>query len=82
MKFGDSCNYKKLYESSAEDFIFKLCNESNFEKIHLKARKNVLCTRINRRSTNLAVVAETGRYSIMFEIIINMFKYYKRLCSS
>ena len=28
------------------------------------------------------MVGETGRYPIMFEIIINMLKYYKRKCSS
>ena len=77
---GFMTNYKKLYESSAEDFFFKLCNGSIFEKIHLKACKSFLC--INRRSTNLAVVGEAGRYPIMFEIIITMLKYYKQVCSS
>ena len=37
---------------------------------------------INRRAINLAVVGETGRYPFMFDIVVNMFKYYKRLCTS
>ena len=50
------------------------------KKIHLKACKNFLG--VNRRSTNLAVIRETGRYPFMFDIVFNMLKYYKRLCYS
>ena len=50
------------------------------KKIHLKACNNLLG--INRRGTNLAVVGETGRYPFMFNIVVNMLKYYKRLCTS
>ena len=37
---------------------------------------------ISRRTTNLAVVRETGRYLFIFDIVVNMLKYYKRLCTS
>ena len=37
---------------------------------------------VNRMSTNLAVVGETGRYPLMFDIVFNMLKYYKKLCYS
>ena len=37
---------------------------------------------INRHATNLTVVGETGRYPFMFDIVVNMLKYYKRLCTS
>ena len=73
-------NYKQLNECSAENYFFKLCNESVFEKIHLKACNSFWG--INRRATNLAVVGETGRYPFMFDIVVNMFKYYKILCTS
>ena len=69
-------NYKKLNEFSAEDYFFKLCNECVFEKIHLKACK--IFWGINRR----AVVGETGLYHFMFDIVVYMLKYYKRLCTS
>ena len=48
------------------------------KKIHLKAYKNILG--INRRAAYLAVVGETGRSPFMFNIVVNMLKYYKRLC--
>ena len=37
---------------------------------------------INRRATDLSVIVETRRYSFVFEIIVNMLKYYERLCTS
>ena len=40
----------------------------------------LLC--IKRLSTNLTVIGETGHYPIMFENIIHVLKYYKRMCSS
>ena len=73
-------NYKKLNSDKVEDFFFKLCNESILEKIHLKACKNFLI--VNRRSTNMAVIGETGRYPFMFEIILSRLKYYRRLLFS
>ena len=46
----------------------------------LRSMQDFFC--INRRATNLAVVGETGRYPFMFDIVVNMLKYYKRLCTS
>ena len=60
--------------------FFKLCNEPVFEKIHLKACKNF--SGINRRATNLAVVGEASCYPFMFDIVVNMLRYDKRLCTS
>ena len=37
---------------------------------------------INRRATNLAVVRETAHYPFVLDIVLNMLKYYKRLCTS
>ena len=64
------------------DLLFSVVCCSLFlkKKIHLKACKNFLG--INSCATNSAVVGETGRYPFMFDIVVNMSKYYKRLCTS
>ena len=69
-----------MTDNTAEDFFYTLCSESVFEKLHLKTCKNFLG--VNRRSTNLAVIGETGHYPLMFDIVVTMLKYYKRLCYS
>ena len=34
---------------------------------------------VNRRSTNLAVIGELGRYPFYLEVLLNMIKYWARL---
>ena len=34
---------------------------------------------VNRRSTNLAVIGELGRYPLYLEVLLNMIKYWARL---
>ena len=65
-----------MTDNTAEDFFYKLCSESVFEKLHLKACEIFLG--VNRRSTNLAVIGETGRYPLMFDIVFNMLKYLQK----
>ena len=48
--------------------------------LRVKSTQEFFC--INRRATNLAVVGETGRYPFMVNIVVNMLRYYKSLCTS
>ena len=52
-----------MTDNTGEEFFYKLRSESVFEKLHLKACK--IFFGVNRRSTNLAVIRETGRYPLM-----------------
>lgn len=67
--------------------VDKLCNIStnktkiyhnfNFEKLHLRWCKYTLG--VNSKSSNIAVLAELGRYPLAIEIFTNMIKYWLRV---
>ena len=60
-----------MADNTGEDFFYKLCSKSFL--IHLKACKSFLG--VNRRSTNFTVIGGTGRYPLIFDIVVNMFIY-------
>ena len=77
---SENPNYKKLKNVQSKITFSNYVMSLFLKKIHLKAGNNFFG--INRRATNLAVVGETGRYPFMFDFVVNMLKYYKRLCTS
>ena len=60
-----------------DNYFQKLCNDLVIEKLHIKVCKYIL--EVSRRSTNLAVMGELGRYPLYLEVILNMIKYWVRL---
>ena len=63
-----------------DESFYKLCNEFLVEKLHIKASKYILG--LNKRCTNAAVRGEIGRFPILFNIIINILKYWVRITES
>ena len=63
-----------------DNYFSKLCNDLKVEKAHMKFCKFSLGGR--KRSSNLAVIGELGRYPFFIEIIISMFYYLTRLSKS
>jgi hypothetical protein len=57
--------------------FFNLCNDSIIEKLKVKSCNYILG--IPRRCTNSSVMSELGRYSLYFNIILNLVKYWIRL---
>lgn len=66
--------------SSKDNFFIKLCNSFPLENIHKKFCRYVL--EVNKRTTNIAVMGELGRYPLMLEVLLNMLSYYVRLLNS
>ena len=63
-----------------DEYFYKLCSDNPIEKLHIKFCKYLLG--VKKRSTNIAVTGELGRYPLFLEIIFNMIKYWIRLKSS
>ncbi|CAG2225886.1 unnamed protein product [Mytilus edulis] len=70
---------KKLTEKG-DCYFEKLCKELQTESVHLKICKFSLG--VGKRSTNMAVIGELGRYPLFIEVIVNMFSYLSRLTST
>ena len=62
------------------NYFSKLCNDLKAEKSHMKFCKFSLG--VGKRSSNLAVIGEIGRYPLFIEIIISMFSYLSRISNS
>ena len=63
-----------------DNYFSKLCNDLKAEKAHMKFCKFSLG--VGKRSSNLAVIEELGRYLLFIEIIISMFSHLTRLSNS
>ena len=70
---------KKL-SLNTDSFFDKLCKNLIVENVHKKFCKFLL--EVTKRASNLAVMAELGRYPLLIDIFINMVKYYIRLLNS
>jgi hypothetical protein len=67
--------------SSKDNVCFiKLFNSFPLENIHKTFCKYVL--EVNKRTTNIGVMGELGRYPLMLEVLLNMLSYYVRLLNS
>ena len=55
----------------------KKFSTSHTEQSHVKILKYILG--VNRKTTNIAVMSELGRYPIYFSVILAMLKYCHRL---
>ena len=62
------------------NFINNLYSRNPIEKVNISMGKYVLG--VNKKTTNLAVYGELGRYPFYIDIIISMIKYWARLCKS
>ena len=60
--------------------MYLKCNGLKAEKAHMKFCKFSLG--VGKRSSNLAVIGELGRYPLFIEIIISMFSYLTRISKS
>ena len=60
-----------------DSYFNKLCSDLIAEILHVKFCKYVL--EISRRSTNIAIAGELGRYPLFLEVILNMIKYFIHL---
>ena len=73
--------YEKLSdENKADNFFNQLCKDLTMEKLHIKACKQFLC--LNKRSTNIAVMGEVGRFPLMLNVILSMFKFWRHILNS
>jgi hypothetical protein len=68
-----TCDPQKLLDKGYNYHFSKLCNDLKAEKAHMKFCKFSLG--VGKRSSNLAVIGELGRYPLFIEIIISMFSY-------
>lgn len=64
-------------QSKGDNYFFQMCKDLVIEKLHVKFGKYSL--QVRRRSTNLAVMGELGRYPLSLEVILNMTKFWVRL---
>jgi hypothetical protein len=71
---------QKLLDKGDNYYFSKLCNDLKAEKAHMKFCKFSLG--VGKRSSNLAVIGEFGRYLLFIEIIISMFSYLTSLSNS
>ena len=60
-----------------DSYFNKLCSDLIAERLHVKFCKYVL--EVSRRSTNIAIAGELGRYPLFLEVILNMIKYFIHL---
>ena len=58
-------------------YFNKLCSDLIAERLHVKFCKYVL--EVSRRSTNIGIAGELGRYALFLEVILNMIKYFIHL---
>jgi hypothetical protein len=63
-----------------DNYFSKLCNDLKVEKAHMKFCKFSLG--VGKRSSNLAVIGELGRYPLFIEILISMFSYLTHISNS
>ena len=70
---------KKLIEKG-DCYFEKLCKELQTESVYLKLCKFSLG--VGKRSTNMAVIGELGRYPLFIEVIVNMVSYLSRLTNT
>ena len=59
------------------DYCFEIFSTSHTEQSHVKYLTYILG--VNRKTTNIAVMSELGRYPIYFPVILTMLKYCHRL---
>ena len=60
-----------------ERVLFNLSKIMKQENVHIKFCKFSLC--VGKRTTNIAVLGEMGRYPLLLEVILNIFRYFKYL---
>ena len=60
-----------------DSYFNKLCSYLIAESLHVKFCKYVL--EVSRRSTNIAIAGELGRYPLFLEVILNRIKYFIHL---
>ena len=63
-----------------ERFLFNLSKNMKQENVHIKFGKFSLG--VGKRTTNIAVLGELGRYPLLLEVILNIFRYFKYLLKS
>lgn len=63
-----------------ERFLFNLSKNMKQENVHIKFCKFSLG--VGKRTTNIAVLGELGRYPLLLEVILNIFRYFKYLLKS
>ena len=64
--------------SREDEYLFQRIYTDDFlDKSHLRFLKNILG--VNKKATNIAVLAETGRYPLYFSVVISMLKYWYRI---
>jgi hypothetical protein len=75
-------NNKNVSVNSNNDshFINNLYNRNPLEKLNIAMGKYVLG--VNKRTTNLAIYGELGRYLLYTDTINSMIKYWVRLCKN
>jgi hypothetical protein len=63
-------------QTRVKEFLFLVYGaQSTYEKrLHVKFCKYVL--EVSRRSTNIAIAGELGRYPLFLEVILNMRNYF------
>ena len=78
---GLTNNDKNLSVNSNNDSHFSnVYSRNSLEKLNISMGKYVLG--VNKRTTNLAIYGELGRYPLYIDIIISMIKYWVRLCKN
>ena len=63
-----------------ERFLFNLSKNMKQENVHIKFCKFSLG--VGKRTTNIAVLGELGRYPLLLEVILNIIRYFKYLLKS
>ena len=63
-----------------ERFLFNFSKNMKQENVHIKFYKFSLG--VGKRTTNIAVLGELGRYPLLLEVILNIFRYFKYLLKS
>jgi hypothetical protein len=63
-----------------ERFLFNLSKNMKQENVHIKFGKFSLG--VGKRTTNIAVLGELGRYPLLLEVILNIFRYFEYLLKS
>jgi hypothetical protein len=63
-----------------ERFLFNLSKNMKQENVQIKFCKFSLG--VGKRTTNIVVLGELGRYPLLLEVILNIFRYFKYLLKS
>ena len=58
-----------------ERFLLNLSKNMKQENVHIKCCKFSLS--VGKKTTNIAVLGELGRYPLLLELILNIFRYFK-----